>query len=122
MFLADCPARTTLSVIGDSWSVVVVAALSERHMRYSELHQRIGGISKKMLTQTLRRLVRMGIVDRRPDSPRHYRLTALGESLREPVAALVRWAEDHTDELLAVADVDPDDGGPATNRPGLVDA
>jgi DNA-binding HxlR family transcriptional regulator len=50
LFLADCPARTTLALVGDTWSVVVIMALGERPRRYSELLERIGGISKKMLT------------------------------------------------------------------------
>jgi hypothetical protein len=43
VFLADCPARTTLALIGDTWSVVVIMALGERPRRYSELLERIGG-------------------------------------------------------------------------------
>jgi len=64
VFLADCPARTTLALIGDTWSVVVIMALGEWPRRYSELLERIGGISKKMLTQTLHRLERNGVVER----------------------------------------------------------
>lgn len=56
VFLADCPARTTLGVIGNTWVVVVLVALGEKPLRYTALQARIGGISKKMLTQTLRRL------------------------------------------------------------------
>ena len=104
VFLADCPARTTLSLVADTWSVVVVHALGERPRRYGELHERIGGISKKMLTQTLRKLERNGIVQARrlrtaPPGV-EYRLTGLGETLLEPVRSLSRWAEQHTDELL----------------------
>ena len=97
LFLADCPARTTLALVGDTWSVVVIMALGEGPRRYGEVLERIGGISKKMLTQTLRRLERNGLVDRdRAD----YRLTALGSSLLDVVGALARWAEEHTDALV----------------------
>jgi len=65
VFVADCPARTTLGLLADTWSVVVVFALGEGPRRCSELHERIGGISKKMLTQTLRKLERNGLVERR---------------------------------------------------------
>ena len=91
--------------MGDTWSVVVVVALGERPRRYAELQERIGGISKKMLTQTLRKLERHQLVERRPlrTAPPgvEYRLTGLGETLLDPVRALSRWAEQHTDELLA---------------------
>jgi DNA-binding HxlR family transcriptional regulator len=105
VFLADCPARTTLSLVADTWSVVVIHALGERPRRYSELQERIGGISKKMLTQTVRKLERNGLVQRRRirSAPPgvEYRLTELGETLLEPVRSLSRWAEEHTDAMLA---------------------
>jgi HxlR-like helix-turn-helix len=65
VFLADCPARTTLDLVADTWSVIAVVALERGPARYSELQQRIGGISKKMLTQTLRKLEANGLVERR---------------------------------------------------------
>jgi DNA-binding HxlR family transcriptional regulator len=108
VFLADCPARTTLDLVADTWSVVAVVALGAEPARYTELQQRIGGISKKMLTQTLRKLEANGLVERRvlDTAPpgTEYRLTGLGRTLLEPVSALSRWAEEHTDELLAAQD------------------
>jgi len=97
VFLADCPARTTLALVGDTWSVVVIMALGERPRRYGELLDRIGGISKKMLTQTLHKLVRNGLVER---DERLYLLTGLGVSLLGVVRTLAGWAEEHTDALL----------------------
>jgi DNA-binding HxlR family transcriptional regulator len=106
--LADCPARTTLSLIADTWSVVVIFGLVERPHRYGELQKRIGGISKKMLTETLRKLERNGLVERRRTSSSppgvEYRLTELGATLREPVRALAHWAEQHTDALVEARD------------------
>ncbi|MEX5710475.1 MULTISPECIES: helix-turn-helix domain-containing protein [unclassified Parafrankia] len=103
VFVADCPARSTLEVIADTWSVVVVYALGDGPRRYSDLRDRIGGISKKMLTQTLRKLERRGIVERRnlATVPKgvEYRLTDLGRSLLAPVSVLARWAEEHAEEL-----------------------
>lgn len=108
VFLADCPARTTLGLIADTWSVVVVVALGRGPARYTELHDTIGGISKKMLTQTLHRLGDNGLVERhtlRTAPPgTEYRLTELGRSLLEPLAALSRWAEDNTGALLDARD------------------
>ena len=97
VFLADCPARTTLALVGDAWSVVVIMGLGERPQRYSELRERIGGISKKMLTQTLHKLQRSGLVRRDAST---YELTELGASLLGVVGALAAWAEEHTDALL----------------------
>lgn len=105
VFLADCPARTTLEVIGGTWAAVVITALSERPRRYSELSDRIGGISRKVLTETLRRLEQDGLVGRETVTPggsvTHYRLTDLGRSAVVPVQALVVWAEAHTEDVLA---------------------
>jgi DNA-binding HxlR family transcriptional regulator len=103
VFLADCPARSTLDLIAGTWSVVVVFGLGRGPRRYSDLRDRIGGISNKMLTQTLRRLERSNLVERRtlPTAPAgvEYRLTGLGESLLGPVSVLARWAQEHADEL-----------------------
>lgn len=104
VFLADCPARTTLQLVADTWSVVVITALGRGPARYTDLQNMIGGISKKMLTRTLRRLVDNGLVQRRalPTVPpgSEYRLTPLGRTLLEPLAALSRWAEEHVEEVL----------------------
>lgn len=93
-----------MKLVSDTWSVVVVFALGEGSLRYTELQERIGGISKKMLTQTLRKLEENGLVERRrlrtaPPGV-EYRLTELGATLLEPVRSLSRWAEQHTDDLL----------------------
>jgi DNA-binding HxlR family transcriptional regulator len=103
LFLADCPARTTLRLIGDTWSVVVLSGLGQGPLRYNDLRDRIGGISNKMLTKSLRKLERGNLVERRvlPTAPVgvEYRLTGLGESLLRPVSVLAEWALEHADEL-----------------------
>jgi DNA-binding HxlR family transcriptional regulator len=105
VFLADCPARLAVEIIADKWSVVVIYALCNGPRRPGEMIERIGGISKKMLTQTLRRLQRHGLVDRRAYAevpPRvEYSLTPLGDTLVEPIVVLTRWAEGYGE---AVAD------------------
>lgn len=102
IFLADCPARTTLELIADTWSVVVIAAFGRRHARFTDLREAIGGISNKMLAQTLRKLEGNGLVER--DARAEYRLTALGESLLEPVLVLADWAELNADEIALAQD------------------
>ena len=108
VFLADCPARTTLDLVAGTWPVIAVVALGRGPARYSELQDRIGGISKKMLTQTLRKLEANGLVERRvlATAPPgvEYRLTELGHSLLEPLSSLSRWAEEHTGALLEAQD------------------
>ena len=108
VFVADCPARTTLDLVADTWSVIAVVALDRGPTRYSQLQEQIKGISKKMLTQTLRKLEANGLVERRvlctAPPGAEYRLTPLGRTLLEPVRSLSRWAEEHTDDLLAAQD------------------
>ncbi|WP_447589456.1 winged helix-turn-helix transcriptional regulator [Microbacterium lacticum] len=108
VFLADCPARLAVEIIADKWSVVVLYALSRGPRRHGELVELIGGISKKMLTQTLRRLTDHGLVNRHPYAevpPRvEYALTDLGETLIEPIANLTRWAEDNGAAVLEAVD------------------
>jgi DNA-binding HxlR family transcriptional regulator len=108
LFLEDCPARTTLEVIGGTWTVVVISALGEKPRRYTELLDRIGGISRKVLTQVLRRLEEDGMITRVtspiPPGVARYELTALGESALVPVRALARWAEEHTGAVLDARD------------------
>ena len=109
-FVADCPARTSLDLVADTWSVIAVVALDRGPARYSQLQERIEGISKKMLTQTLRKLEANGLVERRvlraAPPGAEYRLTPLGRTLLEPVRSLSRWAEEHTGDLLEAQDRD----------------
>ena len=100
----QCPSRALLDRIADKWTTLVVHALSEGTLRYSELQREIGGISQKMLTQTLRSLEHDGLVERRvyPVVPPmvEYSLTPLGRSLEEPLAAICKWAERHLPAML----------------------
>ncbi|RJO76565.1 transcriptional regulator [Nocardia panacis] len=96
---ADCPARLGVDLFGNSWLPVVVYTLREGPMRPGELRAAIGGISKKMLTQTLRRMERMALVERHRYAeapPRvEYRLTTAGTDLLIPLYALGDWVDKH---------------------------
>lgn len=98
-----CEVRNTLDRIGDKWSLLVIALLDRRTMRFAELLRSIPGISKRMLTTTLRQLERDGIAKRtvHPTVPPRveYTLSALGASLHEMVQALVLWTEAHEAEI-----------------------
>lgn len=117
-FLAGCPSRQLLERISGKWVALVLAALGSdgphppgtpagrpRAMRYSELSQRLAGVSQKMLTQTLRSLERDGMLTRTvtPTVPVTvtYELTDLGLSLHGVMRGIKLWAEAHMDEVVA---------------------
>jgi DNA-binding HxlR family transcriptional regulator len=103
----NCGTRQVLDVVADRWTVIVIHVLSRGTMRFGELRRTIG-ISQKVLTDTLRRLERDGIVQRKvyPVVPPkvEYSLTDLGSSLTELLSSLCRWAEQHLDEVEAARD------------------
>jgi DNA-binding HxlR family transcriptional regulator len=90
-----CPSQDILALIGGKWSMLLLCALRAGPTRTGELPRRIGGISRKMLTQTLRDLERHGIVNRRDFGeipPRvEYSLTPLGRSLSLLVQGIEDW-------------------------------
>jgi DNA-binding HxlR family transcriptional regulator len=92
-----CPVRDVLNRVGVKWATLVLVALAAQARRFNELQRAIPDISKRMLTQTLRGLERDGLVTRHvfPTKPPsvEYRLSPLGQSLLEPLAALIGWAE-----------------------------
>src|SRR4029077_9940839 len=102
---AQCPSRLVLDRIADKWTALIIQILAKGTIRYSALQREIGGISQKMLTQTLRSLERDGLVQRSvyPVVPPRveYSLTRLGRTLIEPLHALCRWSEKHLSELQA---------------------
>ncbi|MFF9650741.1 winged helix-turn-helix transcriptional regulator [Streptomyces sp. NPDC014622] len=92
-----CPSRLVLEHVTSRWGVLVLAALLERSYRFSELRRQVGGVSEKMLAQTLQTLERDGFVhrDAKPVIPPRvdYSLTLLGREAAEQVWALARWTE-----------------------------
>ncbi|MFD2415829.1 winged helix-turn-helix transcriptional regulator [Amycolatopsis pigmentata] len=112
-FLADCPGRLTVELIADKWTVVVLAGLSKGPVRHGELIELIGGgISRKVLTQTLRRLESHGLVRRHAYAeapPRvEYELTPLGVTLIDPIHVLTEWARANGEAVLDALDADPE--------------
>ncbi|WP_033434777.1 winged helix-turn-helix transcriptional regulator [Saccharothrix syringae] len=99
----DCEVRQVLDRIADKWSLLVIALLDRRPLRFSELRRAVGGISQRMLTVTLRQLERDGLVERTVHQvvpPRvDYALTGLGRGLHGAVQSLVSWVEAHQDDI-----------------------
>ena len=93
----NCPTRHILDVIADKWTTLIIGLLEAQPMRFSSLQKQIGGISQKMLTQTLRGLERDGLVQRTVYAevpPRvEYALTSLGQTLCEPINTIIKWSE-----------------------------
>lgn len=107
----DCEVRQILDRVADKWSLLAIALLDERTMRFTELLRTIDGVSQRMLTVTLRQLERDGLVRRTvyPVVPPRveYALTPLGATLHDTIQALVAWTEEHQPEIAAArADYD----------------
>jgi DNA-binding HxlR family transcriptional regulator len=106
-FNASCPSQDILALIGSKWSMLLLCILGDGPVRSGELGRRAGGISQKMLTQTLRDLERHGIVSRKDYGevpPRvEYSLTPLGRSLAQLVRKIEEWVETNYARMTRVA-------------------
>jgi len=104
-FKAACPAREIVNHVSSRWGGLILAALLERDLRYSEIRSRIGGISEKMLAQMLDVLERDGLLVRtsRPVVPPHveYGLTASGRDLAKRFMELFRWIGANVETFVA---------------------
>lgn len=90
--------------VADKWTMLILEALQDKGtLRYTQLRNEVGGISQKMLTQTVRRMEEDGLVRRtvHPVIPPHvdYTLTPLGDSLSKAFCGVWIWAEEHYDEI-----------------------
>lgn len=100
----DCPSRVVLDHVTSRWGVLVLVELLSGTRRFSELASHIGGVSDKMLTQTLQQLEADGFVLRtvKPTLPPRveYSLTQLGSEVATHVKALTAWIEDNLGRVL----------------------
>jgi len=103
-----CPTRMVLDRIADKWTVLVIGALENETKRFGELRKEIGGVSQKMLTQTLRGLERDGLVARvvyASVPPKvEYSLTKLGRTLVRILEAVRQWSEKSIEDVLKARD------------------
>ncbi|MEV0150305.1 MULTISPECIES: helix-turn-helix domain-containing protein [unclassified Nonomuraea] len=102
----ECPLPEVLALIGDKWSAQVLVELGEGPRRFTQLERAIEGISRRMLTVSLRNLERNGLVTRTvyPDAPPRveYATTSLAEEIRAPLEALATWAR-HAGPVITAA-------------------
>lgn len=100
----DCPSRSIMQRMGDKWTPLVFLALESGPRRFSQLRQDIGGVTPKVLTQTLRSLERDGLLTRTiyPEVPPRveYELTELGASVLGPLEVIREWAQDHAERII----------------------
>ena len=106
VFQDACQSRRLLDILAEKWVLLIVHALADGPMRTSQLRRQIGGISEKMLIQSLRTLEQHGLIERRSYDevpPRvDYRLTELGASLRTVVRAFDEWVQDNAEAVMLV--------------------
>ncbi|HUV98945.1 MAG TPA: helix-turn-helix domain-containing protein [Gallionella sp.] len=103
LFATECPSREILKHVTSRWGVLVLVALMEDTHRFSELRRKVGGVSEKMLAQTLQYLEKDGFINRvsHPVVPPHveYSLTPLGEEVGNQVGALAEWIESNLPKI-----------------------
>lgn len=105
VFEDRCPTRLLLDRLADKWALLILDRLQEGPLRFNRVRRDIKGISQKVLSQTLKRLERDGLVSRAVFATVpvtvEYSLTPLGQTLNETVSALAHWAERNMDAVLA---------------------
>ncbi|MEV7187230.1 helix-turn-helix domain-containing protein [Kitasatospora sp. NPDC093102] len=106
VFARLCPSRDVFAELADKWSMLILMSLLGcGPQRFSELQRGIGGVSRKMLTQSLRNLERSGLVLRTvfPETPPRvvYDLLPLGRELAELLAPVGRWTERRAGRMMA---------------------
>lgn len=95
--------RELLDQVLDKWSLHVLSQLCESPKRFNELRRAVPGVNQKSLTNTLRRLERNGVIDRRVLRSRpvavEYRVAPIGKTMRAPIDALLDWTVSHMPDI-----------------------
>lgn len=101
---AECPSRAILKHVTSRWGVLILIALMEGTHRFSDLRRKVGGVSEKMLAQSLQNLEKDGFIKRTslPVVPPHveYSLTPLGKEIGQHVGSLAEWIETNFPKIM----------------------
>ncbi len=104
-FCAACPSRMIFDHIADKWTMLTLCVISSKPIRFNELKREIEGISQKMLSQTLKKLERDGLIVRQafPTVPVtvEYTITSLGRDLSCIAASITAWTAKHMADVMA---------------------
>ncbi|QWV99805.1 helix-turn-helix transcriptional regulator [Geomonas nitrogeniifigens] len=104
LFTVECPSREVLKHVTSRWGVLILVALMEGTHRFSDLRRKVGGVSEKMLAQTLQNLEKDGFINRisLPVVPPHveYSLTPMGEEISHKVVSLADWIEENLPRVM----------------------
>ena len=104
VYSENCPTRLVLDRLADKWVALILRRLAQEPVRFNALRREIEGVSQKVLSQTLKRLERDGLIVRQafPTVPVtvEYSITPLGRTLAQTVAALALWAETHIEAVI----------------------
>jgi DNA-binding HxlR family transcriptional regulator len=105
VFAKSCPTRVVLDRIADKWALLALRLLSTKSLRFNQLRRDIEGISQKVLSQTLKKLERDGLVSRKVFATVpvtvEYSITPLGQTLTEVATGISKWAETNIEKVLA---------------------
>ena len=106
LYVVECPSREILKHVTSRWGVLVLVALMGGMHRFSDLRRKVGGVSEKMLAQTLQSLEKDGFIKRvsLPVVPPHveYTLTPMGEEIGHKVESLADWIEENLPRIMKV--------------------
>ena len=96
---SECPIASSLDIVGDKWTLLVLRDLLDGKSRFSELERSPEGIPTNILTERLRRLASHGLIERQPGEGRRvdYEVTPKGQAMRPVLLAMATWGNDHID-------------------------
>lgn len=105
VYAKNCPTRMLLDHIADKWTSLVLWKISDGPVRFNQLRRDVEGISTKVLSQTLKRLGRDGLITREVFATVpvtvEYSITPLGQTLSDKVSIIAEWAETNVEAVLA---------------------
>lgn len=105
VYTQACPSRLVLDRVADKWAVLILGRIDDEPVRFNQLRREIQGISQKVLSQTLKKLERDGLIRREVFATVpvtvEYSITDLGKTLADTIRSLARWAEANIEAVMA---------------------